>query len=179
MSAIKRFTEDLAVLAAEALYEECSKIDCYYGKRDYSDIEEDVTEQLFDGDLDDVFEEMLLCVSDFCEDLTKEFPKSFSTLSIMSAISHNEKLKDDWRAIIAAASEPEMFTAMVSAYEEYADMGDLPVSEAKRWLEAQFMDNDYAGMLSDLDYVIEQYELTESKNPKTFYARSIMAAMVC
>ena len=177
MSLIKRYLENLATMTTDALCDECSRVDPYYGNHDRNEIEEDVMNEFTDGNYDDSFGEMLACIGDFDEDLVAEFPKTFSAICALLPLVESRNLRY-WEEIISAASQPEIYKALVESYKEYMDMSDPPVSDAKEWIRGIIHRGDYAGVLEDLNAVIEDYELEESDSPITFRTKRMLESMI-
>ena len=177
MSKIKAYYESVAQLAAGALFEEGSKYDQYYQLRTYAEIEEEVMDQIFDGDSDDVLDELMECMFYYESDLVAEFPKSFSAACSLYPTG-NSITDDRWKALIAGASNFPVFKALIDAYEEYRDMSDPWLNEAKEWIGELMYKGDYDGLLNDINTVIENYELTEEESPVTFKAKAMLESMV-
>lgn len=177
MSAIKRYYEDLAMTTAKALHEECSQVDSYYEGKTLSEIEEEISIDIFSGQIDDIFGELIACASEFNEDLVSEFPETFSAICAMLPWVDSPQLLKSWHEIMVASSSSNVYSALVNAYKEYYDMGDPSVSEAKGWIRKQLCEKDYNGILVDLTSAIVERELTESDSPKTFYAKNLISAL--
>lgn len=172
MSCTKRLYEDLAEVTATALYKECSQVDSYYKRKSYADIVTEVESEYFLGNFTDSFDELLTCISEFNHDIVAEFPETFSAICVLLPYVDSSELLEKWHRIIVA-SNSIIYSPLVDAYQEYYDMGDPSISEAKEWIRQQICEKDYVGILSDLDYVIAERELTEVDSPHTFIARSL------
>lgn len=176
MSAIKNYLENIVTMATDAICEECP--DPYYKRFDRAEIEEMIMNDIVDDGVDETVHEMLLYVSDFCEDIADEFPKSFSAICAMIPMIKDSRYVTDWFEIVTAADEHIAYNACVEAYEEYHDMGDPIIDEAKEWIRSALYEDDYAGLLSDIESVIEDYELDEASNPKTFFAKHLLESLI-
>lgn len=174
MSKIKQYYESLANLAATAIYEECRHIESYYEDMEPADIEEEIFDQFADGNIEGVTDELIECMFAYDSDLAGEFPKSFSAVCSLLPLVDSIIATDNWHSLIAGASNFPVFKALIDAYEEYRDMGDPGIEEAKKWIGELMYNGDYSGLLSDIDSVIESYELEESESPITFKAKNIL-----
>lgn len=178
MSKTKQFYEDLAILAATALCEESAKVDEYYANADYADVEESVMCDIFNGNADDVMDELVTCMFEYESDLAAEFPKSFSAVCVMQELVDTPSTLSQWLALIGAASNQPLFEALIDAYKEYRDMSDPWISEAKVWIGDLMYQHEYSGLLDDINAVIEGYELTEEESPVTFRAKALLESIV-
>ena len=56
---------------------------------------------------------------------------------------------------------------LVAAYEEYRDMGDPCIYEAREWIREAVEDEDYRSLLEGIQYYINDYELDLKNLPET------------
>lgn len=177
MSLTKQYYESLAELAAIAIHDECTEADPYYEGKSIDEIREDIESDLFNGDADGVLDELICCMFSYESDLIAEFPKSFSVCCSIYPTG-NRTVDDRWHSLIAGASNRPVFKALIDAYEEYRDMSDPWLDEAKEWIGELMYNGDYDGLLNDINAVIENYELTEEESPVTFKAKAMLESMV-
>ena len=179
MSAIKAFYEDVSVLIATAIFEEDPDNRDYYKCETYSDTEDRVMENVFDGfDIDDMFEEMSLYITDYSVDMAQEFPKTFTAMSVMAELTDNTAIKNEWKAILKAASESELSHTLFESYKEYYDMADPSPAEARKEIIGSIWNEEYETLLYAWKENIEWRELTEEEYPVTFRAVRLLESIV-
>lgn len=173
-----KFNEKLATLASIAIKEEIQKCDPSYQHVSAEKVKEEILGQLDDGEADDVLDEFVTCMFEYESDLIEEFPKSFSVCCCLYTLSDSPIINHRWQSLIAGASNFSVLKVLLDAYDEYRDMGDPWLTEAKEWIGEQIYGSDYDSILFDINSVIENYELTEEDSPVTFRAKAMLESMI-
>lgn len=142
MSNIKNYFEDLSVIIATAIYEE-SKNSYYCRHLDYSKTEEKVMNEIFDGNIDDIFDEMYCDLSD-CQwnKMHEQMPKTFMACTLLlpwlsdkfrndhDLSSHSLYFDYNNQNILESAS-PEIVQMFLDAWSEL-DPYSFDLGEAQR-----------------------------------------------
>ena len=67
---------------------------------------------------------------------------------------------------------------LVASYEEYYDMGDPSVDDAREWIRRDVEEGNYKSLKEDIEYIVKDYELDLSRMPETCEALRMLTVLI-